>query len=126
MESIQERHQRELFRLLHETAQNAGVVVIEDRINRRGGICRLDEKVMVIYDVHAPARERNRLILGGLKLVDLEHVYVPPKVRELLTERQDSQSGILDQEAGSQQLLESREQGHGTQYLEQKPQDSPD
>lgn len=115
MQSAQERHQRELFKLLHETAQSAGVVVIEDRINRRGGVCRLDEKVMVIYDVHAPARERNRLILGGLKLVDLEHIYVPPKIRELLMEKQDSQSGIRDRETGSQPSVESQEQGPGTQ-----------
>jgi len=39
--------------------------------------------------VHAPARERNRLILAGLKLVDLEGIYVPPKVRELLREVQE-------------------------------------
>jgi len=89
MESSRERHERELFKILYETAMNAGLVVIEDKINRRGGICRLDEKVMVIYDVHAPARERNRLILAGLKLVDLEGIYVPPKVRELLREVQE-------------------------------------
>jgi len=89
MESSRERHERELFKILHETAMNAGLVVIEDKINRRGGICRLDEKVMVIYDVHAPARERNRLILAGLKLVDLEGIYVPPKGRELLREVQE-------------------------------------
>lgn len=91
METTQERHQRELFKLLYETALNAGLVVIEDKINRRGGVCRLDEKVMVIYDVHAPARERNRLILGGLKLLDLDQIYVPPKVRELLMERQETE-----------------------------------
>jgi len=89
MESAQERHERELFKILHETALAAGLVIIEDKINRRGGVCRLDEKVMVIYDVHAPARERNRLILGGLKLVDLEQIFVPPKVRELLKTGQE-------------------------------------
>ncbi|HQP30917.1 MAG TPA: hypothetical protein PLB81_06285 [Deltaproteobacteria bacterium] len=95
MESHQERHQREIFKLLHETALNAGIVIIEDKINRRGGVCRLDEKVMVIYDVHAPARERNRLILSGLKLVDLERIYVPPKVREMLEASREPTAGPL-------------------------------
>ena len=93
MENSQERHQRELFKLIHETALTAGLVIIEDKINRRGGVCRLDEKVMVIYDVHAPARERNRLILNGLKLLDLEQIYVPPKIRELLTDKNASEIG---------------------------------
>jgi hypothetical protein len=97
MENSQERHQRELFKLIHETALTAGLVIIEDKINRRGGVCRLDEKVMVIYDVHAPARERNRLILNGLKLLDLEHIYVPPKIRELLTDK--NASDIKDQDS---------------------------
>ena len=108
MESTQERHQRELFRLLHETALSAGLVIIEDKINRCGGVCRLDEKVMVIYDVHAPARERNRLILGGLTLVDLENIYVPPKVRELLLERQEIGAGRP--ESVGDQEIESRNQ----------------
>jgi hypothetical protein len=106
MDNSQERHQRELFKLLHETALNAGMVVIEDKINRRGGFCRLDEKVMVIYDVHAPARERNRLILGGLKLLDLEQIYVPPKVRELLIEKQES--GNSSQDFGGTQETDIR------------------
>lgn len=85
MESARERQQRELFKLLHETALNAGMAVVEDRINRRGGVCRLDGKIMVIYDTHAPLRERNRLIMNGLRLVDLDGRYIPPKVRELLS-----------------------------------------
>lgn len=88
MDTSQERHQRELFKLLYETALNAGMLVIEDKINRRGGVCRLDEKIMVIYDVHATVMERNRLLLSGLKLFNIEEIYLPPKVRELLIDNQ--------------------------------------
>lgn len=87
MDTVQDRHQRELFRLLYDTALSAGLVVVEDKINRRGGVCRLDEKIMVIYDLHAPLRERNRLIVNGLRLLDREGLYLPPKVREMV-ERQ--------------------------------------
>lgn len=111
MESAQERHERELFKILHETALTAGLVIIEDKINRRGGVCRLDEKVMVIYDVHAPARERNRLILGGLKLLDLENIYVPPKVRQMLAVTRESEDGNQDKE-------ESLEPGVGSSESE--------
>jgi hypothetical protein len=80
----QERHQRELFKLLYETALHAGIDIVEDKINRKGGVCRFDDRVMVIYDTHAPYGERNRLILRGFCLINLDEVYIPPKVRELL------------------------------------------
>ena len=53
---------KELFELLYETASNAGIEVIEDRINRKGGVCRLQEKLMVVYDANSSLAERSRLI----------------------------------------------------------------
>ena len=78
------RHQKELFALLLETARNAGIEVIEDKINRKGGVCRLDERIMVVYDAHAPVQERNRLILDAISQMNPDYVYLPPKVRQIL------------------------------------------
>ena len=63
-----DRKERELFVLLYETAYSAGIEVIEDRINRRGGVCRLDDKIIVIYDKNTIWQERNRLIAEALEL----------------------------------------------------------
>jgi hypothetical protein len=77
-------HTKELFELLYETAVNAGIEVIEDRINRKGGVCRIQEKLVVVYDAHSSMNERNRLILDAISQMNLDYIYLPPKVRELL------------------------------------------
>ncbi len=76
--------------LLVEAAGQAGIEVIEDRINRRGGVCRLEGRTLVIFDDKAPWSERNRLLLLALRRLDLEAVYLPPKVRALLEEHPPS------------------------------------
>jgi hypothetical protein len=80
-------HAKELFELLYETAVNAGIEVIEDRINRKGGVCRVKERLMVVYDAHASLNERNRLILEAISQINLDYIYLPPKVRELIEEK---------------------------------------
>ncbi len=80
------RNHKELFGLLYETAVNAGIEIVEDRINRKGGVCRLQEKLMVVYDAQAPFHERNRLILEAISQVNRDYLYLPPRVRMLLEE----------------------------------------
>jgi hypothetical protein len=84
-----DRKDRELFVLLYETASSAGIEVIEDRINRKGGVCLVEGRVHVIFDEHAPYREKNRLILDAIGKTDLDTKYLPPKVRSLLGKQDD-------------------------------------
>jgi hypothetical protein len=79
-----DRKERDLFVLLYETACGAGIEVIEDRINRKGGVCRVDGRVHVIFDEQAPYREKNRLILEAIGKTDSDATYLPPKVRVML------------------------------------------
>jgi hypothetical protein len=81
---MDERKDKELFTLLYETANAAGIEVIEDTLNRRGGICRIEGRIHVIFDEQAPFREKNRLILEAIGKTDLDTTYLPPKVREML------------------------------------------
>lgn len=83
-ENKSERKHKELFKIIHETAQDAGLEIIEDKINRRGGVCRLDDKVIVIYDVNTSVRERNRLLLNGLKQINTDEMFIPPQIRDLI------------------------------------------
>jgi hypothetical protein len=79
-----ERRGRELFAVLYEAAFAAGVEVIQDRLNRSGGVCRVNGRVHVIFDERAPYREKNRLIVEGMAMIDHDAAYLPPRVRELL------------------------------------------
>lgn len=63
-----EKYYKDLNKRLLDEAQTAGLFIIEDRINRRGGVCRLDDKIIVIYDKNTVWQERNRLISEGLEL----------------------------------------------------------
>jgi hypothetical protein len=81
---MNDRKDKELFAILYETASSAGIEVIEDRLNRRGGVCSLEGRIHVIFDKHAPVQEKNRLILEAISWTDIDSLYVPPKVRELL------------------------------------------
>jgi|MudIll2142460700_1097286.scaffolds.fasta_scaffold898952_2 hypothetical protein len=81
---MDDRKDKELFAILYETASAAGIEVIEDSLNRRGGVCRLEGRIHVIFDEHAPFREKNRLILEAIGKINPDSTYLPPKVRELL------------------------------------------
>ena len=98
---MDDRRNRELFALLYETASSAGIEVIEDRLNRRGGVCRVDGRVHVIFDEQAPWREKNRLIIQGIGRIDLDTAYLPPKVRNLIGEPHDvhHSSGVEEENA---------------------------
>ena len=95
-----DRKERELFVLLYETASSAGIDVIEDKLNRKGGVCRLDGRVHVIFDEQAPYREKNRLILEGIGKSDPHMTYLPPKVRVMLG-RQDASGESEDKDKDS-------------------------
>ncbi|HHO76518.1 MAG TPA: hypothetical protein ENN05_08845 [Deltaproteobacteria bacterium] len=86
-DSKERKLQKDLFVLLYETASNAGIEIIEDKINRKGGVCRLQQRIVVIYDASAPDHVRNRLILDAISQMNPDYVYLPPKVRQLLEEK---------------------------------------
>ncbi|HDP26170.1 MAG TPA: hypothetical protein ENN34_12100 [Deltaproteobacteria bacterium] len=81
------RKQRELFSLLVECAASMGIEIIEDTINRRGGICRLDGRLLVVYDANSSYQERNRLIVKALSLINPDSVYLPPKIRQIIEDQ---------------------------------------
>ncbi|MGC9324713.1 MAG: hypothetical protein ACP5G0_08215 [Desulfomonilia bacterium] len=87
MDTQRQKKQRELFALLVETASNAGIEIIEDAIHRRGGVCRLKGRIVVVFDSHATYRERNRLILDAISRINPDCIYLPPKVRQILEQR---------------------------------------
>ncbi len=72
------------FELLYHTARNAGIEIIEDKINRKGGVCRHRDRLIVVYDAHATMTERSRLILEAISQVNRDYIYMPPKVRMML------------------------------------------
>lgn len=89
-----DRKNKELFAVLCHAAAHAGIEIIEDRLNRTGGVCRLNGRVHVIFDERAPYREKNRLLLQGMAKIDFDAAYLPPKVREILASGASQKGGL--------------------------------
>jgi len=79
-----DKDQRQLYKLLMNTANNIGVEIVEDKLNRKGGVCKFDGRTFVIYDVHSPVEERNSLILKAIATLDLDSFYLPPRIRDII------------------------------------------
>lgn len=88
-----ERKSRELCHTLIDTAGRLGIELIEDKINRKGGVCRVDGRIVVIYDIHTPWASRAELILEALGLMKLDNVYLSPKIRQLLGRKETLLTG---------------------------------
>jgi hypothetical protein len=79
---------KDLFHELSEGIQHLGIELVEDKTNRKGGVCKLDDKIMVIYDKHSTWQDRVDLILDALKWINADAATLPPKIRELLEDRE--------------------------------------
>ena len=53
-------------------------------LNVQGGLCRLRGSSMVVVDSRAPVADRVGVLAQVLASFDLEGVYMPPQVRELI------------------------------------------
>ena len=85
----------ELQRLLEEltrAAERAGIGVREacfdenlsDVRRPRGGLCTLRGDRIILIDAKLPVRERIGTLAEALSGVDLEHLFLPPIVRETI------------------------------------------
>lgn len=73
MTSYKEKHYRQEYENLVDKAAVEGLSIIEDKINRKGGICRFDGKIFVIFDKNTRLQERSRLISEALQLASENH-----------------------------------------------------
>ncbi len=56
----------------------------DDDINIHSGLCDMGGKKTLIIDTRLPADTQAGVMLETLKTLDLENIYLPPAVRELL------------------------------------------
>src|SRR5262249_55600606 len=95
----------ELDRLYDElvrTAERAGVRVraepfdpnLSDVKRPRGGLCILRGVRILLVDSNLPLPERIGIVAGALSTIDLEHLYVTPRVRQAIAEHASSPDGL--------------------------------
>lgn len=72
----------EVFDKLNIPVQFADLSVGD--VKGRGGLCRVNDKWIVILDKGLSTMEINEIMASALKELDTEGIYLPPLVREAL------------------------------------------
>ncbi len=83
---VEERN--ELLERLKEIAAGLGLEVREERLLREvgysvsSGLCRVDEKEVVLLDKNTEPHERAEVLCGVLAERDLDAIYIEPEIRQ--------------------------------------------
>lgn len=77
---------REILDELEDIAYRVGVEVRYDRLEGRGGECLVKGKPYVIINEGLQDEEKITILVAALKKIDLEGVFLKPKIRELFAD----------------------------------------
>jgi len=76
------------LRQLEELADKLDIPVryekIEDKLRDTGGLCRIEDKYVMIIPSQATVKEKLQIMIRGLRRFDLGNIYVRPAIRQLL------------------------------------------
>jgi hypothetical protein len=76
---------REILAELTQVACKIGIKIIEDKLLKKGGYCRVFKDKYIIMDKRISEEDKLDILIKALKRNDLENVYLAPKIRELCT-----------------------------------------
>ena len=76
--------QKEILNELEEVASRAGLRVKYDKLETKGGECLVEGKPYVIMNEALPEEEKISILVSALKKVDLEGIFLKPKIREVI------------------------------------------
>jgi hypothetical protein len=79
---------REILAELTQIACKIGIKIIEDKLLKKGGYCRVFKDKYIIMDKRISEEDKLNILIQALKRNDLENVYLAPKIRELCTENE--------------------------------------
>ncbi len=79
---------REILAELTRIACKIGIKIIEDKLLKKGGYCRVFKTKYIIMDKRISEEDKLKILITALKRNDLENIYLTPKIRELCTENE--------------------------------------
>jgi hypothetical protein len=80
------------LRDLEAVAARLSIPIRYEKGDMRGGLCRLHGQWQIIMNADLPDDEKADLLADSLATIDLESVYVPPRVRAMLEERRSDRA----------------------------------
>ena len=78
--------EKEILEELEDIACRVGVDVRYDRLEGKGGECIVKGKPYVIINEGLPDEEKISILVSALKKLDLEGIFLKPRIRELFTD----------------------------------------
>lgn len=79
---------REILAELTQVACKIGIKIIEDKLLKKGGYCRVFKDKYIIMDKRISEEDKLDILIKALKRNDLDNVYLAPKIRELCTDNE--------------------------------------
>lgn len=79
---------REILSELTRIACKIGIKIIEDKLLKKGGYCRVFKDKYIIMDKRISDEDKLNILIKALKKNDLENIYLTPKIRELCSENE--------------------------------------
>jgi hypothetical protein len=79
---------REILAELTQIACKIGIKIIEDKLLKKGGYCRVFKNKYVIMDKRISEEDKLNILIKALRKNDLENIYLTPKIRELCSEKE--------------------------------------
>ena len=79
---------REILAELTQVACKIGIKIIEDKLLKKGGYCRVFKDKYIIMDKRISEEDKLDILIKALKRNDLDNVYLAPKIRDLCTDNE--------------------------------------
>ncbi len=79
---------REILAELTRIACKIGIKIIEDKLLKKGGYCRVFKNKYIIMDKRISDEDKLNILIKALKRNNLENIYLTPKIRELCSEKE--------------------------------------
>jgi hypothetical protein len=79
---------REILAELTRIACKIGIKIIEDKLLKKGGYCRVFKNKYIIMDKRISEEDKLKILIKALKRNDLENIYLTPRIRELCSEKE--------------------------------------
>lgn len=77
----------EVLYQLETLCKNLSIIVKYDRFFGRGGYCRLRDKSFFIINERLSNETKEQIFINELRSLDFEAIVVPPKLKELFTNK---------------------------------------
>ncbi len=77
-----------LLSALEESARQLAIEIRYENVENQGALCRIQGKKILIVSDYLPLKMKVKIVAEQLALLETDHIYLIPQIRELLNQYQ--------------------------------------